>query len=108
LPRAIIAQSDGNHSGCEYPPGMPQSAPKRRDRGSIERRGNSFRVKVYAGLDPLTGRRLYLTDSTTDEREAERIRTRLQADVDAKRNGRTRGTLGMALDKWLGFATHAL
>jgi integrase len=80
---------------------MPQSAPKRRDRGSIERRGNSFRVKVYAGLDPLTGRRLYLTDSTTDDREAERIRTRLQADVDAQRNGRTRGTLGMALDKWL-------
>jgi integrase len=58
-------------------------------------------VKVYAALDPLTGRRLYLTASAASEREAERIRTRLLADVDAKRTGRTRGTLGMALDKWL-------
>jgi len=30
----------------------------RRERGSIERRGDSYRVKVYAGVDPLTGHRL--------------------------------------------------
>ncbi|MDT7664294.1 MAG: hypothetical protein QOD04_3850, partial [Pseudonocardiales bacterium] len=54
-------------------------------RGSIELRGDSYRVKVYAGLDPLTGRRLYLTGSTTNLGEAERIRTRLLADADAKR-----------------------
>ncbi len=47
----------------------------RRERGMIERRGGSFRVKVYAGLGLQTGRRLYLTESTSDEREAERIRT---------------------------------
>jgi integrase len=58
-------------------------------------------VKVYAGLDPLTGRRLYLTGSSTNRREAEKIRTRLLADVDAKRNGSTRGTLTVAIDKWL-------
>jgi len=42
-------------------------------------------VKVYAGVDPLTGRRPYLTGSSTNQREAERIRTRLLANADAKR-----------------------
>jgi hypothetical protein len=28
---------------------------------------------MYAGVDPLTGKRLYLTESTTDEAEARRI-----------------------------------
>jgi integrase len=81
---------------------MAKSRSVRRARGNIRLRGRSFQVSVYAGLDPLTGRRLYLTDSTTDEREAERIRTRLLAEVDTKRSARTRGTLAMALDSWLG------
>src|SRR5205823_5085891 len=34
---------------------------KKRPKGLVEKRGNSFRVKVYAGIDPLTGRRLYLS-----------------------------------------------
>ena len=54
-------------------------------RGSIRRRGNSFQVMVYAWLDPLTGRRMYLTASTTDEVEVQRILTRLQAEVDVQR-----------------------
>ncbi|HTK66596.1 MAG TPA: tyrosine-type recombinase/integrase [Pseudonocardia sp.] len=72
-----------------------------RDRGSVERRGGSFRVKVYAGLDPQTGRRLYLTGSASTQREAERIRTKLQAEVDAKRATKTRATLNAAIDDWL-------
>ncbi len=40
---------------------------KAREQGGIERHGNSLRVKVYAGVDPLTGKRLYLTKSATDE-----------------------------------------
>ncbi|MDQ2710296.1 MAG: site-specific integrase [Actinomycetota bacterium] len=80
---------------------MPKQVRARRERGMIERRGGSFRVKVYAGLDPQTGRRLYLTESTTDEREAERIRTRLQAQVDAKRGTKTRANLNAAIDDWL-------
>jgi hypothetical protein len=59
-----------------------------RTRGEIERRGNSFRVRMYAGVDPLTGKRLYLTDSTTDEAEARRILTRFRAEVDEQRNAR--------------------
>jgi hypothetical protein len=34
------------------------------------RRGNSFQVVVYAGIDPLTGRKLHLRESTNDEAEA--------------------------------------
>jgi integrase len=80
---------------------MGRTPRSRRERGSIERRGDSFRVKVYAGLDPITGRRIYLTGSTTDERQAEKIRTRLLAQVDAQRSARTRATLNAAIDDWL-------
>jgi integrase len=80
---------------------MPRSSAKRRPRGGIDRRGNSFRVRVYAGEDPLTGKDLYLTGSAPTEREAEKLRTKLLADVDAKRNASTKGTLNTALDKWL-------
>jgi hypothetical protein len=73
----------------------------RRERGYIERRGNAYRIKVYAGIDPLTGKRLDLTETTDNAHEAERIRTRLLAGVDARRNGRTRGTQSVALDTWL-------
>jgi integrase len=58
-------------------------------------------VEVYAGLDPLTARRLYLTGSTTNRREAERILRRLLADVDAERGTKTQATLSAAIDDWL-------
>lgn len=80
---------------------MARSSSTQRGRGSIEQRGNSLRVKVYAGTDPVTGKRLYLTESTTDAKEAEKILTRLQAEVDKQRNARTRATFGYAVDKWL-------
>jgi integrase len=56
---------------------------------------------MYAGVDPLTGKRLYLTESTSDEREAERILTRFQAEVDAQRNARTRAVFTLAIEEWL-------
>jgi integrase len=73
----------------------------RRPRGTIRQRGNSLQVTVYAGIDPLTGRRLFLTESTTDRAEAERIRRRLVAQVDDQRAPRTRATVGRALEAWL-------
>jgi integrase len=73
----------------------------RRPRGTIRQRGNSLQVTVYAGVDPLTGRRMFLTESTTDRSEAERIRRRLVAQVDDQRASRTRATFGRALDAWL-------
>ncbi|OZM72840.1 site-specific integrase [Amycolatopsis antarctica] len=67
----------------------------------MERRGNSLRVKVYAGVDPLTGKRLYLTESTTDEAEAKRILNKFRAQVDEKRNARTRALFRVAIEEWL-------
>ena len=58
-------------------------------------------MRVFAGIDPLTGGQHYLTASTTSEREARKILTRLQAEVDQQRNARTKATFGAALDAWL-------
>ena len=63
--------------------------------------GGSFQVLVYAGVDPLTGKDHYLTESTRDESEAQKILTRLLAQVDEQRNPRTKATLGAALAAWL-------
>ncbi len=80
---------------------MTRDGGGRRSRGSIRRRGNSLQVLVYAGVDPLTGRRMYLSESTTNEAMAQRILNRLLAEVDAQRTARTRATLGTALHAWL-------
>lgn len=81
---------------------MPRPSGKaRRRRGHIRQRGGSFQVLVYAGVDPLTGKDNYLTESTRDAKEAEKILTRLLSQVDEQRNARTKATLGAALQEWL-------
>lgn len=72
-----------------------------RERGHIRQRGNSFQVLMYAGVDPLTGRELRLTESTSDEAEAQRILNRFRAQVDTQQNARTKATLCAAIDAWL-------
>ena len=70
-------------------------------RGHIRQRGNSFQVLVRAGTDPITGRELRLTESTTDERQAQAILKKLVRQVEDQRHARTRATFGAALEKWL-------
>ncbi|MCE3555508.1 site-specific integrase [Pseudonocardia sp. RS11V-5] len=77
------------------------AASSRRARGHIRRRGRSFQVLVYAGVDPLTGKPHYLTESTLDEAEAQKILTRLLATVDAQRSPRTKANLESTLEAWL-------
>jgi integrase len=77
------------------------AAGRRRERGHIRQRGNSFQVLVYAGVDPLTGKAHYLTESTPSEAQARKILTRLLGQVDERRNARTKATLATALDAWL-------
>jgi hypothetical protein len=43
----------------------------------VRNRGNSFQVLVYSGVDPVTGKPVYLTESTTDEKKVHGIQTRL-------------------------------
>jgi len=52
-----------------------------RPRGYIRKRGRSYQVLVYAGIDPVTGKPHRLSASTTDEKEAERILGRLIRDA---------------------------
>jgi integrase len=73
----------------------------RRQQGTIRKRGNSFQVSVFAGQDPVTGKRLYLTGSSTDEAEARRIHRRLVAQVNEQRHAKTRATLRSAIESWL-------
>jgi integrase len=80
---------------------------KDRKRGSIRVRGSSLQVRAYAGVDPVTRRDLYVSESVkgTDRaarREADKVLARLQAQVDAQRSAQTSVTLGYTLDEWLG------
>jgi hypothetical protein len=49
----------------------------------------------------LTGRRLYLRESTTDEAEAQSILRRLTAQVDEQRHAKTNASFRTAMEAWL-------
>jgi len=77
---------------------------RKRARGGIHALpSGSLRVKVYAGVDPLTGKPYYLRETIPAgpdaEKEAEKARTRLLNQVDEQRNPRTRATVNQLLDR---------
>src|SRR4029453_18530914 len=73
-----------------------------RARGHIQQRPNgTYRVIVYAGRDPFTRRERRLTGTANTPREAERLRTRLLAQVDGQRVPNTKATVRQLLDRWL-------
>ena len=59
-------------------------------------------MRVYAGVDPLTGRELRLVESAADEATAKRIMNRLMAKVEGQEHARTRATLGRHLIRGCG------
>jgi hypothetical protein len=68
--------------------------PKRRTRGAIDTLpSGSFRVRVHAGIDPITKKRHDLVEIVPAgpgaAKEAEKVRVRLLRQVDEKRNPRT-------------------
>ncbi|MDP9240591.1 MAG: site-specific integrase [Actinomycetota bacterium] len=85
------------------------TAPKarsRRTRGGIDTLpSGALRVRVYAGVDPLTKRGHYLTEvipaGPQAHRQAEKARTRLLSQVDEQRSPRTRATVNQLMDKYL-------
>jgi integrase len=84
----------------------PPVPAQRRHRGRIETLpSGSLRVQVYAGRDPVSKKRHYLTETVpagpTARKDAERARTRLLGQVDERRNPRTRATVSQLLDRWL-------
>ncbi|MEQ7007657.1 tyrosine-type recombinase/integrase [Actinopolymorpha sp. B17G11] len=79
---------------------------QRRQRGNIEELpSGGYRVRVYAGVDPVTKRPYYLRRTIAAGRDAakraERERTKLLAQLDERRNPRTRATVNQLLDRWL-------
>lgn len=73
-------------------------------RGEIHRLpSGSLRVRVYAGIDPLSGRRHFLTRvipaGPDAEKVAEKVRTKFLNEVDERRNPRTRATVSQLLDR---------
>ncbi|GAA4550576.1 site-specific integrase [Pseudonocardia xishanensis] len=85
---------------------MPASRKPRRARGEVELLpSGSYRVRVYAGLDPLTRKRHYLVETVPAgagaEKQAEKVRTRLFGEVDERRAPRTNATVAELLDRYL-------
>ncbi|HEY0448215.1 tyrosine-type recombinase/integrase [Actinophytocola sp.] len=81
------------------------SRSKRKGRGEIERLpSGSLRVRIYAGTDPVTGKRHRLEEivpaGPNAEDDAERALTRLLSQRDEQRNARTRATVNQLLDRY--------
>jgi hypothetical protein len=80
-----------------------------RKRGSIGwLPSGSARVKVYAGVDQITGQKLWLRETVParatkqeTEREAEKVLTRLLNQMDEQRSPNTEATVNQLLDRWL-------
>lgn len=79
---------------------------QKRQRGQIETLpSGALRVKVYAGVDPLNGRRHYLRETVpaglNAEAEAEKVRIRLVNGINERRNPRTSATVNQLMDRYL-------
>ena len=93
-------------------------ARRKRSKGSVEQLpSGALRVAVYAGTDPLTGKRHYLREvvpaGPKAAAEAEKVMRRLASQVDERRHPRTNATLDQLLDRYLetldvGRTTHAM
>lgn len=69
--------------------------------GHIVERNGSFRVMVYAGRDPVTGRKRYVTRTVRgNRRDAERVRNEMLVDVQQGKTSPASATFGDLLDAW--------
>jgi len=80
------------------------SGQSRRHRGNIEPRAGGYRVRVYAGIDPITKKAHYLRETIpagpNARRHAERALTKLLNQVDERRAPRTSASLNQLLDRY--------
>lgn len=85
---------------------MTANRSESRDRGRIEERAKSLRVVVYAGIDPVTGKRQYLRETVqgTDKaahKRADRVLTKLLNQVNEQNSTPSAVGLSYALDEWM-------
>ncbi|HEX5346361.1 MAG TPA: hypothetical protein VFW64_04560 [Pseudonocardiaceae bacterium] len=76
-----------------------KQAPK--DLTGIRRRGSTYQVRISGGIDPVTGRQLFLSGSADTEDAAIVLRDGLRRQVQEATAARTNVTLGYLLDEWL-------
>ncbi|MGH8932904.1 MAG: tyrosine-type recombinase/integrase [Egibacteraceae bacterium] len=78
-------------------------------RGHIHKRENgAFRVLVYAGRDPLTGKERRVTGTAPTLKDAERLRTKLLGDLDQGRKAGKKVTVAEVIQAWLDTSEHEL
>jgi integrase len=75
-------------------------------RGTIQRRRAGWKIQVYAGVDPITGRRRFLTKQINGSRaEAEHELAELVAEVAAGHHQAPAGaTVALLMQRWLALA----
>lgn len=76
--------------------------------GHVEILKRGFRAVVYAGKDPITGRKVYLKETHPDRPTAERARERLLTQVEAERIPDQAATVAYLLDRWVEVVDHEL
>src|SRR6266511_2490183 len=86
-----------------------ENGPRKRTRGEIVKLpSGSLRVKVYAGIDPVTKKRYYLDEvvpaGPQAADQAEKLRTKFLNQVDEKRSSRTRATITQLMDRYFELA----
>jgi integrase len=75
---------------------------KRRARGSIgQLPSGSYRVTVYAGTDPLTGKMRQIRRTVKTYDEAKKELTKLQRQVDEEKQPKSNITVQQAVEQWL-------
>jgi integrase len=83
---------------------VDESGRSRRHRGNIEPRAGGYRVRVYAGTDPITKKAHYLRETIPAgphaQRQAERALTKLLSQVDERKAPRTSASLNHLLDRY--------
>ncbi|MGH8985773.1 MAG: tyrosine-type recombinase/integrase [Acidimicrobiia bacterium] len=74
--------------------------------GHVRKRGNSWELIAYAGRDPLTGRKRYVTRSFKGtKRAAEQAVARLVTEVDDGNHRTASGSAGDLLERWFEVAS---
>lgn len=78
-------------------------------RGHIERlKSGTYRVVVYAGKDPITGRKTYIKETHASEASAHAAIERLVAQAGTDRTPERGTTLSYLLDRWMEVVDHEL
>ena len=103
----VVLRDAKYDAGRQYLVVMTRARPgRRRQRGTIdELPSGALRVRIYAGTDPVSGRRHDLVEvipaGPQASRLAEEARTKLLNQVDERRNPRTSATVDQLLDRYL-------